>query len=121
MKILFPLVTAHLALITTSFALNPITPPGGQIGTSVRINLNDNNIASFQEFITYQPGLTLTDLKVNEKDKKRATATLHIAPDAAIGEHTLRIRTAHDISYLRSFWVRPLSVRPGSLSEKRVD
>lgn len=111
---LFPLITAHLALITPLSALEPITPPGGQLGTDVTITLNDDNIPSFQELITYQPGLTLTDLKVNEKNKKLATATLHIAPDAALGEHSFRIRTAHDISYLRSFWVGPFP----SFSEK---
>ncbi len=104
---LFALITAHSALVTSSFALNPINPPGGQRGTDIEITLKDDNIASFQELITYQPGLTLTDLKVNEKDKTLAKATLHIAPDAALGEHTIRIRTSHDISYLRSFWVGP--------------
>ena len=104
---LLPLITAHLALITQAFALNPIIPAGGQRGTAVEVTLRDDNIASFQELITYQPGLTLTDLKVNEKDNKLAKATLHIAPDAALGEHSLRIRTSHDISYLRSFWVGP--------------
>lgn len=104
---LLPLISAHLALVTQSFGLAPITPPGGQIGTAVQITLNDENIAFFQELITYQPGLSLTDLKVDEKDNKTATATLHIAPDAALGEHSFRIRTAHDISYLRTFWVGP--------------
>ena len=109
---LLPLIAAHLALITQSFALAPITPPGGQLGTDVEITLNDDNIATFQELVTYQPGLTLTDLKVDEKDNKLATATLHIAPDAALGEHTFRIRTAHDVSYLRSFWVGPFPSFP---------
>lgn len=105
-KILRPLITAFLALLTLSaFALNPINPPGGQRGTAVEISLTDENISSFQELITYQPGLTLTDLKVNEADKKLATAILHIAPDAALGGHSLRIRSLHSISYLQTFWV----------------
>ncbi len=109
-----PLITRHLVLATfflltsvAAFALNPIVPPGGQLGTDVRVTLRDDNISSFQELITYQPGLTLTDLKVDEKNKKLATATFRIAPDAALGEHSFRIRTAHDISYLRTFWVGP--------------
>lgn len=101
------LITAHSALVTSSLALQPITPPGGQIGTDVEISLQHDNIASFQELITYQPGLHLTNLRLDEKNKNRATATLSISPDAALGEHSLRIRTAHDISYLRSFWVGP--------------
>lgn len=104
---IIPLITAHFALITSLHALDPIAPPGGQRGTDVTVTLKDNNIASFQELITYQPGLTLSGLVVNEKDNKLAAATFHIAPDAALGEHPIRIRTAHGISYLRSFWVSP--------------
>lgn len=105
---ILPLITAHSALLTLPlFALEPITPPGGQIGTDITISLSDPDIAAFQELITYQPGLSLTDLKVDGKDKKLATATLRIAPDAPLGEQSLRIRTAHGISYLRTFWVGP--------------
>ncbi|MEP4810096.1 MAG: PPC domain-containing protein, partial [Luteolibacter sp.] len=118
---LFPLITVHMALITLSaHALEPISPPGGQRGTEITINLRDNNIAAFQEFITYQPGLELTNLKPNEKDNKSATATLRIAPDAALGEHLFRIRTSHDISYIRSFWVGPfptVSEKPDEASQ----
>ncbi|QTN31748.1 PPC domain-containing protein [Akkermansiaceae bacterium] len=96
-----------MALITQSFGLTPISPAGGQRGTDVTVTLRDDNIASFQELITYQPGLSLSGLKVNEKDNKLATATLHIAPDAPLGEHSVRIRTAYDISYVRPFWVGP--------------
>ena len=110
---LSPLITDHSALATLflltlpAAALAPINPPGGQRGTDVQVSLTDQNIGSFQELITYQPGLSLTDLKVNAKNNKLATATLHIAPDAPLGEHSVRIRTAHDISYLRTFWVGP--------------
>ncbi|MGJ8644749.1 MAG: hypothetical protein ACSHX9_15180 [Luteolibacter sp.] len=109
-KSLLSLFTAHLALITQSYGLNPISPPGGQRGTAVNVYLKDDNIAAFQEFLTYQPGLELIDLKIGEKDKKAATATLRIAPDAALGEHLFRIRTSHDISYVRSFWVGALPI-----------
>lgn len=117
MRIL-PLITAHLALITSLHALSPISPPGGKRGTDVTVTLRDDNIASFQELITYQPGLSLSDLKVNEKDNKLATATLHIAPDATLGEHSIRIRTAHDISYARSFWVGPFPSVKSAESEE---
>lgn len=102
---LLALLLSSLALIPHAHALEPLTPAGGQLGTDLEIILIDDNIATFQELITYQPGLTLSALKIDEKDPKRATATLHIAPDAPVGEHSLRIRTAHDISYLRTFWV----------------
>ncbi|MFD2256753.1 hypothetical protein ACFSSA_08700 [Luteolibacter algae] len=101
------ILMAVLCGSSISFALEPVSPPGGQRGTDVTITLNDPNIASFQELITYQPGLSLSNLTLDEKNKKIAKATLHVSPDAAFGEHSLRIRTAYDISYLRSFWVGP--------------
>lgn len=100
----FPLLTSHLALITS---LSALSPTGGQRGTDVTVTLTEDQIASFQELIAYRPGLTLADLKPDEKNNKLATAILRIAPDAPLGEHHVRIRTAHGVSYLRSFWVGP--------------
>ncbi|MGJ8634598.1 MAG: hypothetical protein ACSHX7_11845 [Luteolibacter sp.] len=102
---LLSLITAHLALVTQSHAFSPLSPPGGQRGTSVTITLTDDNIATFKELITYQPGLSLTDLKPDGKNKKKATAILHIAPDAPLGEHPLRIRTENEVSFLQTFHV----------------
>lgn len=104
---LLPLITAHLALITS---LSALSPTGGQRGTAVTVTLTEDHISSFQELITYRPGLNLTDLKPDEKNNKLARATLHIAPDAPLGEHPVRIRTAHGVSYLRTFWVGPFPV-----------
>jgi hypothetical protein len=105
---ILPLITAHLALLT--LPLCALTPTGGQRGTDVTVTLTEDHIASFQELITYRPGLSLNDLKPDEKDSKLARATLHIAPDAPLGEHPVRIRTAHGVSYLRTFWVGPFPV-----------
>lgn len=105
---LLPLLTFHSALLTLpAVALHPT---GGQCGTDVPVTLTEDHIASFQEFITYRPGLTLLDFKSDEKNNKLATAILRIAPDAPLGEHPVRIRTAHGISYLRTFWVGPFPV-----------
>lgn len=101
---LLPLITVHCSLIT---CLSALSPTGGQRGTDVAVTLTDDHITSFQELITYRPGLTLADFKPYEKNNKLARATLRIAPDAPLGEHHIRIRTAHGISYLRSFWVGP--------------
>lgn len=104
---LLPLITVHCSLITS---LSALSPTGGQRGTDVTVTLTEDHIASFQELITYRPGLYLTDLNPDEKNNKLARATLHIAPDAPLGEHPVRIRTAHGISYLRTFWVGPFPV-----------
>lgn len=104
---LFPLLTVHCSLIT---CLSALSPTGGQRGTDVPLTLTEDHLATFQELITFRPGLSLSDLKPDEKNNKLATATLHIAPDAPLGEHPVRIRTAHGISYLRTFWVGPFPV-----------
>jgi hypothetical protein len=104
---LLPLITVHCSLITS---LSALSTTGGQRGTDIPVTLTQDHIASFQELITYRPGLTLADLKPDEKNNKLATATLRIAPDAPLGEHPVRIRTAHGISYLRTFWVGPFPV-----------
>lgn len=116
-RFLFKVITAQLALITQVHGLNPISPPGGQRGTDVPIYLHADNINAFQEFLAYQPGLKLIGFKPDKKDKKAATATIRIAPDAALGEHLFRIRTSHDVSFLRSFWVGPFP----TISEKKKD
>lgn len=104
---LVSLITVHCSLIT---CLSALSPTGGQRGTDIPISLTEDHIASFQELITYRPGLTLTDLKPDGKNNKLATANLHIAPDAPLGEHPVRIRTAYGVSYIRTFWVGPFPV-----------
>jgi hypothetical protein len=104
---LLPLITVHCSLIT---CLSALSPTGGQRGTDIPVTLTEDHIASFQELITYRPGLTLADLKPDPANNKLATAILRIAPDAPLGEHPVRIRTAHGVSYLRTFWVGPFPV-----------
>ena len=105
---LLPLITVHLALLP--LPLSAFFPTGGQRGTDVTLTLIDDQITSFQELITYRPGLSLSDFKPDEQNNKLATAILRIAPDAPLGEHPVRIRTAHGISYLRTLWVGPFPV-----------
>lgn len=105
---LLPLLAFHSTLLTLTAAA--LHPTGGQRGTDVPVTLTEDHIASFQELITYRPGLTLADLKPDAANNKLATAILRIAPDAPLGEHPVRIRTAHGISYLRTFWVGPFPV-----------
>src|SRR5262249_28224961 len=54
------------------------------------------------------PGFTTTKLEV--VNPTQVKATVKIAPDAALGEHALRVRTASGISELRTFWVGALPV-----------
>src|SRR3954466_391495 len=84
-------------------ALAAIRPLGGQRGTEVVVNLTGQRLADAQEVLFYQPGITVTAFKaVNDG---QVTATFKIAPDAPLGLHDFRVRTATGISSLKTFSV----------------
>jgi hypothetical protein len=60
-------------------------------------------IGDVQEIVCYEPGITITELKA--KDDNNVTAKVTIAPDARLGEYSMRLRTAGGLSILRSFFV----------------
>ncbi len=95
------------ALITPlaafSPALNLVNPRGGQLGTEMEVNFHGDRLDKIHEAILYQPGITITSIEA--KDAKHLVAQLAIAPDAALGEHSLRLRGAGGLTELRSFWV----------------
>ena len=94
---LLPLLHAHTP------ALNLIDPRGGQVGTDTVVNLYGDRLYEPQEIIFYQPGITVRQLeKVSDKHLK---AHLTIAPDAALGEHKMRLRCKGGITYLRTYWI----------------
>ena len=82
-----------------------IAPAGGQRGTSVEVTLRGERLADTQEIFFYSPGLTLE--KIRDAKDKEVKVVFQIAPDCAVGEHALRIRTAGGISALRLFYVGP--------------
>ncbi|MGB7159933.1 MAG: pre-peptidase C-terminal domain-containing protein [Tepidisphaeraceae bacterium] len=90
--------------------LTTIVPRGAQRGTEVEITLNGDRFADAQEILLYSPGIAVT--KLDATDPKKLKATLTIAPDAPLGEHCLRVRTATGISALRTFYVGSLPVVP---------
>jgi hypothetical protein len=61
-----------------------------------------------QEVVFYSPGLTVTKLEVVNAGQVKAT--VKIAPDARLGEHALRVRTATGVTELRTLWVGALPV-----------
>jgi hypothetical protein len=96
-----------IACLQTAAAFTPvlsrIDPPGGQIGTEVEVTFLGDRLDATQGALFYQPGLTLDG--ISQKDGKRATARLHIAADAALGEHSLRLHNPGGVTEVRSFWV----------------
>jgi hypothetical protein len=89
-----------------------IDPPGGTLGSEVRVNFHGERLDGIDTALFYEPGITLAGLEV--KDAKTATARLVIAADAPLGEHSLRLAGPGGVSELRSFWVGAFPVVPES-------
>lgn len=96
-----------LVSINTLLAFSPelhlVEPRGGQRGTEVEVQFLGKRMEETAEILFYEPGLAITTLE--NKDERHTIAKLAIAPDAQLGEHSLRVRTAGGLSELRSFWV----------------
>jgi hypothetical protein len=91
-----------------AFAYSPridvITPRGGQLGTEVKVTFRGDRLFEPQEILFYQPGISVKDLAKGE-NQYAFQATFVVAPDAALGEHSVRVRFKDGLSYLRTFWV----------------
>ena len=90
----FLLVT--VCIVAPAFATSPhiesLTPAGGQRGTELEAIFAGERLQDTQEIFCYEPGIQI--LKLNFVTNKTVTAQLKIAPDCALGEHHLRIRSA---------------------------
>lgn len=95
------LLTTHLPAFSPELHL--VEPRGGQRGTEVEVQFLGKRMEETAEILFYEPGLTITSLE--NKDERHSVAKLAIAPDAPLGEHSLRVRTGGGLSELRSFWV----------------
>ncbi|MGC6427809.1 MAG: peptidase [Akkermansiaceae bacterium] len=123
MKASYTLLLFLLTLPVAGFSpqLDVIEPRGGQRGTEVQVTFRGQRLYEPQDVLFYGLGITLKDLKKG-KDHRTATATLVIAPDAALGEHNMRLRCAEGLSYLRSFWVGQFpSVNEARSEDKKRD
>jgi hypothetical protein len=95
-------------LFSASPVLGGISPRGGQRGKEEVLFFSGARLSDAKEIFFYSPGFAVKKLEVvNDTQVK---ATVHIAPDCALGEHSLRVRTASGISELRTFWVGALPV-----------
>jgi hypothetical protein len=95
-------------LFAASPVLNSVNPRGVQRGTDAVLLFNGGRLADAQEILLYYPGVSVAKLEVvNDAQVK---ATVKVAADCRLGEHTARVRTASGISELRTFWVGALPV-----------
>jgi hypothetical protein len=102
------LLVAPMLACAGSPELTNVIPRGGQRGTEIDVTFNGDRLGDAQDVFLYEPGITVS--KLDAKDPKKLKARVTIAPDAALGEHTLRVRTATGISPLRTFYVGALPV-----------
>src|SRR5258705_5270515 len=94
------------AAFATSPHIDSLTPAGGQRGTEMEATFAGDRLQDAQEIFCYEPGIQI--LKLNLVTNKTVTAQLKIAPDCALGEHHLRVRTATGLSELTTFFVGSL-------------
>ena len=97
------------ALAGTARANSPVfvhtTPDGGQRGTEVAVTINGQRLGGLEEVIFYRAGITVS--KLEPVSDTQARAVFQIAPDCALGEHPLRLRTKLGWTTLHTFWVGP--------------
>src|SRR5215468_5938657 len=96
------------AAFATSPHIDSLTPAGGQRGTELEATFAGDRLQDAQEIFCYEPGIQI--LKLNLVTNKTVTAQLKIAPDCALGEHHLRLRTATGLSDVFTFSVGPFPV-----------
>ena len=109
----------------TALAFSPelsrIEPRGGQVGTTVRIELIGKRLFDPQDLLFYEKGLSVVGIEPQEGGK-RCFATLRIPPRARLGEYPLRLVTKEGLTELRTFWVGQFptvteTMRPGGKRE----
>jgi hypothetical protein len=84
--------------------LTRVQPLGGRQGAEVVVELVGDRIGKDpQELLRELPGLEVVAL--DRADDRRCTARLRIAPDAPLGAHPLRVRTATGVTNLLTFHV----------------
>ena len=107
MRAIFTILLALLGSLAPLAAFSPvlhlINPRGGQRGTEVVVNFHGERLADIAEAIHYQAGISLSNLEI--RNPQHVVAKFTIAPDAALGEHSIRLRSPGGLSELRSFWV----------------
>ena len=103
-------LVATAILVGSASASSPsirgIKPAGGQRGTEFAVTFTGQRLTDAPEFLFYQPGIEVTKLDASRDN--RLVATFKVAPDAALGLHDFRLRTATGISPLRTFSVGAL-------------
>lgn len=102
-----PILLCLIASLASLHGFSPelalVEPRGGQRGSEVQVTLHGKRLNDAQEILLYDEGITVKGIE--NKEGQPTLANLVIAPEARLGEHSMRVRTPGGISELRSFWV----------------
>jgi hypothetical protein len=93
------------AALADSPALGRVMPRGGQRGTEIDVTLTGGQLKDAKEIFFFKPGIEV--IKFEAVSDSTVKVRFKIAADAALGEYSLRLRTATGISELRTFNVGP--------------
>lgn len=99
-------LAAFVPVHAASPALAGASPRGAQRGTEVEVILNGARLEDAKEILFYESGIEVTKFEVVKGDTVKAV--FKISPDAYLGSHRFRVRTASGISDLRPFLVGEL-------------
>ena len=100
---------AGFALAVSAQAASPtlshIVPGGGQRGTEVEVVCEGGRLDDAKGLLFYERGFEVTG--VTEAAGGKFKAKIKIAPDAVLGEHSVRVWTATGVGEMRTFYVSP--------------
>jgi hypothetical protein len=94
-----------IALAEPQYMLDHVLPRGGTRGTTVEVTLYGKLLNDPKEILFYDKGIKGIAITPGAKPGEEVKAKFAIAPDAAVGEHVLRLRTATGLSEAVTFWV----------------
>ena len=102
------LLLLHPRLFAVAPELKEILPTGGQRGTDLEVSFIGERLQDSEQVLCFDSAIQV--VKLDEVTNKVVKAQIKIAPDAPLGEHFLRVRTATGLSELRTFLVGPFPV-----------
>ncbi|MFO0905069.1 MAG: PPC domain-containing protein [Pirellulales bacterium] len=98
-----------------------VSPPGGQRGTTVEVQLVGRYLERPEELMFYEPGISVESLEkepTEDADSRRerggpatrVKVRLKLADDCPLGAHSIRLRTAQGVTDLQRFFVGPFPI-----------
>ncbi len=114
--------------------LTRVSPPGGQRGTTVTVELTGSHLEDARDLLFYEPGITFEKIEhvkemaasngrtVPVPEGTRVKVQLKIDEKCALGPHGFRVRTADGLTEYRRFFVGPYpSIEEDETTQKRND